>query len=49
MAIFIGLVGLAIAALAGGNYAWLTASTALGVIGGALIGRGIDRSIEKRD
>lgn len=49
MAIFIGVVGLAIGALASGmNFLWMAGSTALGIVGGALIGRGIDRSIDKK-
>ena len=49
MAIFIGTVGLAIGWLATGmNYGWMVASTAIGVVSGLLIGRGIDRSIEKK-
>ncbi|HZG26266.1 MAG TPA: hypothetical protein VEZ17_16875 [Chitinophagaceae bacterium] len=49
MALFIGLVGIIIGALASGmDVIWTLASGALGVAGGALIGHGIDRSIEKK-
>jgi hypothetical protein len=49
MALFIGIVGLAIGGLASGmSFLWTAASGALGVIAGALIGHGIDRSVEKK-
>ena len=49
MALFIGVVGIIIGALASGmGVGWMLASGALGVVGGALIGHGIDRSIEKK-
>ena len=49
MAIFIGLVGLVLAAFASGlNVVWMTGSAAIGAIAGALIGHGIDKSIEKK-
>lgn len=48
MAVFVGFLGLAIGAIASGmNYLWMTASTALGAIAGALIGRGVDKSLGK--
>lgn len=49
MALFIGLVGLAIGAFASGmNSLWMTGSAALGVVAGALIGHGIDKTIQKK-
>jgi outer membrane lipoprotein SlyB len=49
MAIFIGFLGLAIGALASGmNYSWMIASTAIGAVAGALIGHGIDKSLDKK-
>lgn len=50
MAIFIGLLGLVISALASDmSYLWMITSTSIGAIAGALIGHGIDRSLEKKD
>ncbi len=49
MAVFIGFLGLAIGALASGmNYSWMIGSTSIGAIAGALIGHGIDKSLEKK-
>ena len=49
MAVFIGFLGLAIGAIASGmNYLWITVSTTLGVIAGALIGHGVDKSLGKK-
>jgi outer membrane lipoprotein SlyB len=49
MAIFIGFLGLAIGSFATGmNYSWMIASASIGAIAGALIGHGIDRSIERK-
>ena len=49
MAIFIGLLGLVISALASDmNYLWMIVSTSIGAIAGALIGHGIDKSLEKK-
>ncbi len=49
MALFIGFLGLAIGSLASGmNYLWMIASTSIGAIAGALIGHGIDKSIDKK-
>ncbi len=49
MAVFIGFLGLAIGAIAGGmNYKWIIASTSVGVIAGALIGHGVDKSLGKK-
>ena len=49
MAIFIGFLGLAIGSLASGmNYLWMIASSAIGSVAGALIGHGIDRSLERK-
>lgn len=48
MAIFIGLVGLTIAAFSSAaNMMWMAGSTAVGAVAGALIGHAIDKSIEK--
>ena len=49
MAVFIGFLGLAIGAIASGmNYLWMTASTTVGAVAGALIGYGVDKSLGKK-